>query len=60
MSFVNHDRSYTTCIRVGFMVDKVALGQVFSEFFCFPCPYHSTFVLHTHISSGGWTDSSET
>jgi hypothetical protein len=21
----------------------------------FPCQYHSTVVLHTHISSGGWT-----
>jgi hypothetical protein len=20
-----------------------------------PCQYHSTIVLHTHISSGGWT-----
>jgi hypothetical protein len=23
--------------HVGFVVDKVALGQVFSEYFCFPC-----------------------
>jgi hypothetical protein len=23
--------------QVGFVVDKVALGQVFSEYFCFPC-----------------------
>jgi hypothetical protein len=23
---------------VGFVVDKVALGQVFSEYFCFPLP----------------------
>jgi hypothetical protein len=22
--------------QVGFVVDKVALGQVFSEYFCFP------------------------
>jgi hypothetical protein len=28
--------------KVGFMVDKVALGQVFSEYFGFPCQYHST------------------
>jgi hypothetical protein len=26
---------------VGFVVDKVALGQVFSEYFDLPCP-HST------------------
>jgi hypothetical protein len=25
-----------------FMVDKVALGQVFSEYFGFPCHLHST------------------
>jgi hypothetical protein len=25
------------CGQVGFMVDKVASGQVFSEYFCFPC-----------------------
>jgi hypothetical protein len=24
--------------QVGFVVDKVALGQVFSEYFGFPCP----------------------
>jgi hypothetical protein len=23
--------------HVGFVMDKVALGQVFSEYFCFPC-----------------------
>jgi hypothetical protein len=27
---------------VGFVVDKVALGQVFSEYFGFPCHSHST------------------
>jgi hypothetical protein len=26
---------------VGFVVDKVALGEVFSEFFGFPCQHHS-------------------
>jgi hypothetical protein len=26
---------------VGFVVDKVALGQVFSEYFGFPGPFHS-------------------
>jgi hypothetical protein len=24
---------------VGFVVDKPAMGQVFSEYFSFPCPY---------------------
>jgi uncharacterized membrane protein (UPF0182 family) len=27
---------------VGFVVDKMALGQVFSEYFGFPCHLHST------------------
>jgi hypothetical protein len=27
---------------VGIVVDKVALGQVFSEYFGFPCHFHST------------------
>jgi hypothetical protein len=40
-------------VYVGFVVDKVALGQVSSEFFTFPCQYYSTMALHTHISSAG-------
>jgi hypothetical protein len=27
---------------VGFVVDKVALEQVFSEYFGFPCQFYST------------------
>jgi hypothetical protein len=27
---------------MGFVVDKAALGQVFSEYFGFPANYHST------------------
>jgi hypothetical protein len=27
----------------------------FSEFFGFPCRYHSTAAVHTYISPGGWT-----
>jgi hypothetical protein len=42
---------------VGFVVDKVALGQVFSEYFGFPC--QSTFQQllhnHPHLSSGAGT-----
>jgi hypothetical protein len=38
-------------VHVGFTVDKVALGQVFSEFFGFPCQnHHSTMAVHTYIS----------
>jgi hypothetical protein len=39
--------------HVQFVVDKVALGQVFSsDFFSFPCRYHSTVDLHTQILPG--------
>jgi hypothetical protein len=32
--------------NMGFVVDKIALGQVFSEYFRFHC------MLHTHLPSG--------
>jgi hypothetical protein len=32
-------------VRVGFVVDKVALGQVFFRVLVFPCQYHSTVAL---------------
>jgi hypothetical protein len=32
--------------QVGFMVDKVALGQVFSEYFGFPCQSLFHQILH--------------
>jgi hypothetical protein len=41
---------------MGFVVDEVALGQIFSEYFGFPC--HCSFhrLLHTHhLSSGAGT-----
>jgi hypothetical protein len=38
---------------VGFVVDKVALGQVFSEYFGFPCQFsfhqYSTITLIYHL-----------
>jgi hypothetical protein len=39
---------------VGFVVDKVALGQVFSKYFGFPCKFSFHRLLHTHhhLSSG--------
>jgi hypothetical protein len=41
---------------VGFVVDKVALGQVFSEYFGFPCPFSIHGLLHIHhLSSGAGT-----
>jgi hypothetical protein len=43
--------------HVGFVAaDKVALGQVFSEYFSFPCQFSFHRVLHTHrLSSGAGT-----
>jgi hypothetical protein len=39
-----------------FVVDKVARGQVFSEYFGFPCQssFHELLHNHHHLSSGGW------
>jgi hypothetical protein len=38
--------------QVGFVVDKVALGQVFSEYFGFPCQSSSHQILHHHNHLG--------
>jgi hypothetical protein len=41
---------------VGYVVDKVALGQVFSEYFGFLCQFAFRRLLHNHhISSGAGT-----
>jgi hypothetical protein len=42
---------------VGFVVDKEALGQVFSEYFGFPCQSSFHQVLHNqpHLLSGAST-----
>jgi hypothetical protein len=39
---------------VRFLVDKVALGQVFSEYFGFPCQFsfHRLLHIHHHLSTG--------
>jgi hypothetical protein len=36
------------CSHVGFVVDKVALGQVFSKYFGFPCISSFHQFLHNH------------
>jgi hypothetical protein len=43
--------------HVGFVVDKVALGQVFSQYFGFPCQSSFRQLLHNHphLSSGACT-----
>jgi hypothetical protein len=38
--------------HVGFVVDKVALGQVFSEYFDFPCQSSFHQILHPHNHLG--------
>jgi hypothetical protein len=42
---------------VGFVVDKMALGNVFSEYFGFPYPFSFQRMLHIHhhLSSGAGT-----
>jgi hypothetical protein len=43
--------------HVGFVVDEVALGKVFSEYFGFPCQvsFHRLLHIHHHLSSGAGT-----
>jgi hypothetical protein len=43
--------------HVGFVVDKMALGQVFCEYFGFPCQFsfHQLLHIHHHLSSGAGT-----
>jgi hypothetical protein len=38
--------------HMGFMLDNVALGRVFSEVFRFSCQFSLHRILHTHLSSG--------
>jgi hypothetical protein len=42
---------------VGFVVEKVALGQVLSEYFIFRCKFAFHLLLHNHhhLSSGSGT-----
>jgi hypothetical protein len=43
-------------VHVGFVVNEVALEQVFlKHFLVLPCQYHSPVALHPHILLGGWT-----
>jgi hypothetical protein len=44
--------------HLGLVVDKVALGQVFSKYFSFPCQFSFHQLLHIHphhLSSGAGT-----
>jgi hypothetical protein len=42
---------------VGFVVDKVTEGQLFSQYFGFPCQLssHRVLQIHRHLSSGAGT-----
>jgi hypothetical protein len=42
--------------QVGFVVDKVVLGQVFSEYFGFPCQSSFYKILHHHNHPGQVAD----
>jgi hypothetical protein len=50
-------RFKTWSSHVGFVVDKVALGQVFSKYFGFPyqSSFHQFLHNHPHLSSGSGT-----
>jgi hypothetical protein len=45
-------RVRTRVWQVGFVVDKVALGQVFSDYFGFPCQSSFHQILHHHTHPG--------
>jgi hypothetical protein len=42
-------------VHVGFVVDKVALGQVFSEFFSFPLALHAHVIYLGDEQAHWWT-----
>jgi hypothetical protein len=44
----SHARLCGEEISVGFVVDKVDLGQIFSEYFGFPCQFSFHRLLHTY------------
>jgi hypothetical protein len=52
-----NQRSQLGLGHVGFVVDKVGLGQVFSKQFSFPCQFtlHRLLHNHHHLSSGAGT-----
>jgi hypothetical protein len=47
--------------QLGFVVDKVALGKVFYEYFGFPCQssFHQLIHNHPHLSPGAGTNRPE-
>jgi hypothetical protein len=49
-----HSHFEPRSVHVGFVVNKVALRQVFSEYFGFPCQFsfHQLLHIHHHLSSG--------
>jgi hypothetical protein len=51
------DRVRARVCQMGFVVEKVASGQVFSEYFGFPCQYRSFHqLLHRHNHPGQLAD----
>jgi hypothetical protein len=49
--FPSRRSGFSSGQHVGFLVDKVALGQFFSEYFGFPCQSFHQF-LHHHNHPG--------
>jgi hypothetical protein len=39
---------------MGFVVDKEALGQIFSKYFGFPCRFSFHQLLHIHHHQSSW------
>jgi hypothetical protein len=50
--YARRPRHSSTHSTAGFVVDKVALGQVFSGYFSFPCQYSFHQFLHHHNHPG--------
>jgi hypothetical protein len=48
-SFAGLSSRRPASVHVEFLLDKVALGQAFLRVHRFPCQYHSTMDLYTHI-----------
>jgi hypothetical protein len=46
-------RDHARVWQVGFVVDEMASGQFFSEYFGFPCQNHSFHQLHHHHNHPG-------
>jgi hypothetical protein len=51
-NYPRHSKQHSSSGESGFVVDKVALGQVFSEFLGFTCQSSFLQILHYHNHPG--------